>query len=94
LRAWRSGRLFSEARFQYQRMRGGRPGDLYGTAALGRLESPWDERHDRDLLKRALLDVDLAGTFTRSAAAESYPAAPAGLGDDHRGLGLGLADRR
>jgi hypothetical protein len=32
-------RLFSEARFQFQRMRAGRPGDLYGTPALSVLES-------------------------------------------------------
>jgi HK97 family phage portal protein len=55
--------LFSEARFQYQRMRGGRPGDLYGTAALGILESPWENGTTGDLLSRAIVDVDLAGNF-------------------------------
>jgi HK97 family phage portal protein len=56
-------RLFSEARFQFQRMRAGRPGDLYGTPALLPLESPWTNGTTSQLLKRALLDVDLAGNF-------------------------------
>ena len=33
--------LFSEARFQFQQMRSGRPGDLFGNADLGILETPW-----------------------------------------------------
>jgi HK97 family phage portal protein len=53
--------LFSEARFQYQRMRGGRPGDLYGTPGLATLESPWENGTTGDLLEAAITDVDLAG---------------------------------
>ena len=33
--------LFSEARFQFRRLRGGRPGDLFGTGELAVLERPW-----------------------------------------------------
>jgi len=55
--------LFSEARFQYQRMRAGRPGDLYGTPGLSVLEQPWENGTTGDLLKRAIVDVDLAGNF-------------------------------
>jgi HK97 family phage portal protein len=55
--------LFSEARFQFQRMRKGRPGDLYGTPALSLLESPWENGTTSDLLERAIVDVDLAGNF-------------------------------
>lgn len=55
--------LFSEARFQFQRMRGGRPGDLYGTPALAALESPWENGTTSHLLKRADIDVSLAGNF-------------------------------
>jgi hypothetical protein len=87
-------RLFSEARFQFQRMRAGRPGDLYGTEALKPLESPWTNGTTSQLLKRALLDVDLAGNFYAVRRGEEDPAAPAGLGDDHRRDRLGLADRR
>ena len=54
-------RLFSEARFQFQQMRNGRPGDLFGTPALQILERPWPNGATRDLLNRMLLDVDLAG---------------------------------
>jgi hypothetical protein len=53
--------LFSEARFQFQQMRGGRPGDLFGTEALAVLEEPWIGHHTRDLLARAELDVACYG---------------------------------
>ena len=33
--------LFSEARFQFQQLVNGRPGDLFGTPALAVLEEPW-----------------------------------------------------
>jgi hypothetical protein len=53
--------LFSEARFQYQALRGGRPGDLFGTPALDVLESPWVGASTRDLLAQAELDVTQYG---------------------------------
>jgi phage portal protein BeeE len=55
--------LFSEARFQFQQMRAGRPGDLFGTPALQPLETPWTNGTTSQLLKRAMVDVDLAGNF-------------------------------
>jgi HK97 family phage portal protein len=55
--------LFSEARFQFQRMRAGRPGDLYGTEALRVVETPWVNGTTSQLLRRAITDVDLAGNF-------------------------------
>jgi phage portal protein BeeE len=55
--------LFSEARFQFRRLRFGRPGDLYGTQALEILEKPWTGGHTGDLSKKAIIDVDLAGNF-------------------------------
>jgi hypothetical protein len=54
-------RLFAEARFQFRQLRGGRPGDLFGTSELAILENPWPNGTTRDLLKRAIQDVDLAG---------------------------------
>lgn len=54
-------RVFSEARFQWQRMRGGRPGDLFGTPALAKLENPWPGGTTGDLLAGALLHADFAG---------------------------------
>ena len=56
-------RLFAEARFQFRQLRAGRPGDLFGTPALAILENPWPNGTTRDLLKRAIQDVDLAGNF-------------------------------
>jgi phage portal protein BeeE len=55
--------LFSEARFQFQRMNDGRPGDLFGTADLEKLETPWTNATTGDLLARMIQDVDLAGNF-------------------------------
>lgn len=53
--------LFSEARFQYQQLRNGRPGDLFGTQDLAVLEEPWIGATTRDLLARAELDVACCG---------------------------------
>jgi phage portal protein BeeE len=53
--------LFSEARFQFRQIRNGRPGDLFGTAALAPLEEPWPSGTTGDLLGRMILDADLAG---------------------------------
>jgi len=55
--------LFSEARFQFRQLRNGRPGDLFGSPALGLLERPWTGATTGDLLTRAILDADLAGNF-------------------------------
>lgn len=55
--------LFTEARFQWQRMEGGRPADLFGTPALSLLEVPWSNGTTGDLLARMELDVSLAGNF-------------------------------
>jgi len=53
--------LFSEARFMYQRLRAGVPGDLFSTRDLDVLEHPWPGGTTGDLLTSALLDADLAG---------------------------------
>lgn len=56
-------KVFAEARFQFQRMRGGRPGELFGTADLELLERPWPGGVTGDLLARMILDADLAGNW-------------------------------
>jgi phage portal protein BeeE len=53
--------VFSEGRFQYQRQRNGRPGDLFGDQSLSLLEKPWPNGTTQDLLTRLLQDADLAG---------------------------------
>lgn len=55
--------LFSEARFQWQQMRTGKPGKLFGTPDLAILEQPAPNQTTANLLSRAILDVDLAGNF-------------------------------
>lgn len=55
--------LFSECRFQFQQMRGGRPGDLFGTPDLGIIERPEPGKTTGDLLSRAITDADLAGNW-------------------------------
>lgn len=53
--------VFSAVRFQYQQMRGGRPGDLFGNDSLALLERPWVGGTTQDLLSRMIQDADLAG---------------------------------
>ena len=53
--------VFSEARLQWQRLRSGRPGDLFGDQALAILEHPWPGGTTADLLARMLIDADMAG---------------------------------
>lgn len=67
--------LFSEARFQFRRIRYGRPGDLFGGPGLRILERPWENATTGDLLTRMIQDVDLAGN--------SYTARRQRPGQDH-----------
>ena len=55
--------LFTEARFQWQTINKGRPGDLFGTPDLAILERPWPNGTTGELLARAEQDVSLAGNF-------------------------------
>lgn len=53
--------LFAEARFQFRRLRNGRPGDLFGSAELAPLENPWPGGTTGDLLSKMIQHADLAG---------------------------------
>ena len=55
--------LFSEARFQWQRLDNGRPGALFGNRDLRLLEEPWPNGTTGEMLWRAEQDVSLAGNF-------------------------------
>jgi len=56
-------RLFSQIRFQWQKMREGRPGDLFGTKELALFEKPWPNGGSTSaLLNRAIQHADLSGT--------------------------------
>jgi phage portal protein BeeE len=59
--------VFSEVRFQFQRIVNGRPGDLFGTEALSILETPWPNGTTGELLARMEQDVSLAGNFYGTA---------------------------
>ena len=52
---------FAEARFQFRRMGGGRPGALFGTADLAMLERPWPGGTTGDLLAKMLVHADFGG---------------------------------
>ncbi len=52
---------FSESRFQYQRLEGGRPTDLFGGPALSLLENPWPGGTTGELLFRMEQDATIAG---------------------------------
>ena len=60
--------VFSEARFQWRQLRGGRPGDLFGNDALALLENPWPGGTTGDLLTRMDADVVAAGNFYATTA--------------------------
>lgn len=53
--------LFSTVRFQWQRIRNGKPSDTYGTAALSLLEEPWTGGTTQDLLSQMIQHADLGG---------------------------------
>lgn len=55
--------VFSEARFQFQQRRNGRPGPLFGSPELGILENPWPNGTTGELLARMEQDASLAGNF-------------------------------
>lgn len=55
--------LFSEARFQWQGIKNGRPGDLFGNPELEVLEKPWPNATTGEMMSRAIQDVDLSGNF-------------------------------
>jgi hypothetical protein len=53
--------VFSSPRFQWQRLNGGRPSEMFGTGELRPLERPWLGGTTQDLLSRKIQDADMAG---------------------------------
>jgi len=53
--------VFTQARFQWQALRKGRPGELFSTPGLQPLETPWKGGTTGELLARMIIDADLAG---------------------------------
>lgn len=56
-------RVFSQARFQMQQMKSGRPSDLFDDQALRILETPWANGSTANLLSMMEVDASLAGNF-------------------------------
>lgn len=56
-------RVFSQARFQMQQMRSGRPSDLFDHENLRILETPWANGSTAGLLSMMEVDASLAGNF-------------------------------
>lgn len=70
-------RLFSQARFQWQKMRDGRPGDLFGTKELAIFEKPWPNGGSTiQLLNKAIEHADLAGNHYVVRETKSRGAVP------------------
>lgn len=76
--------VFSEARFQWRRLRNGRPGDLFGTPELGLLETPWPNGTTGDLLMRMEAESSLAGNFYATLADDAGRLGRAATGDGRR----------
>jgi Phage portal protein len=57
----RRQQVFSQARFQWQRWKNGRPQDMWGNAELGLLEKPWPNGTTGELLSRMEVDGSAAG---------------------------------
>lgn len=53
--------VFSQIRYQFQQLRGGRPGDLFGNPSLAPLEEPWAGGTTGNLNSRMLVYADLGG---------------------------------
>lgn len=53
--------VFSSIRFQWQRVRNGKPSDTFGNQDLLAFEQPWPGGTTQDMLSRTLNDADLAG---------------------------------
>ncbi|WP_262365799.1 phage portal protein [Gordonia sp. OPL2] len=53
--------VFSSVRFNYQRLREGKPSDMFSTAELHVLERPWVGGTTQDMLSQMIQDADLAG---------------------------------
>lgn len=53
--------VFSSVRFRYQRLRDGKPSDMFGTKDLRLVERPWTGGTTQDMLSRMMQDADLAG---------------------------------
>lgn len=58
----------SEARFQFQRLLAGRPGELWGDRRLSLLENPFTNGTTGELISRMEQDASLAGNFYATVA--------------------------
>jgi HK97 family phage portal protein len=69
-------RLASEATFTFRRRSSGRPGDMFGAAALAPLQEPWPGATTGDLIARLSMDLDLVGNAFAALGPPSRPGGP------------------
>lgn len=70
-------RVFSQIRFQWTRMQGAQPSDLFGTSELKVLERPWPGGTTSDLLARMEWDVSTAGNaYVRRKGSQMFRLMP------------------
>lgn len=76
--------VFSEARMMFQRLRNGRPGDLFSNGDLGLLETPWPGGTTGELMVRMEFDASLAGNFYATTADDAGRLGRAATGPGRR----------
>lgn len=64
--------ILGEARFQYQRLQQGRPGDLWGDQSLSLLENPWPNGTTGELIARMEQDASFGGTFFGTKVSDEH----------------------
>jgi phage portal protein BeeE len=84
--------IFSQARFMFQQMRNGRPGDLFSSPELDLLANPWPNGTTGDLLAHMEVDASLAGNFFATAVDDNGKFGRAATGPGRR-LSRILPDR-
>jgi phage portal protein BeeE len=80
----RRQQVFSQVSFQWQRMRGSRPGELVGSEELRLLEEPWPNGTTGELLAHMESDASIAGNFFATTVDESGRIGRAARRDDGR----------
>lgn len=64
--------ILGEARFQYQRLQQGRPGDLWGDQTLSLLENPWPNGTTGELIARMEQDASFGGNFFATKVEDEF----------------------
>lgn len=80
----RRQQVFSQARFQWQRYKDGRPQDMFGNAELSLLERPWPNGTTGEMLARMEVDGSIAGNSYWTTCDDHGRLGSAARRDDNR----------